>query len=101
MGDFADYFGSRWHCYLGDIIATIPVPLVFAKGEFESGLATKRLNEFVADPYPYLDEAAKKKMTTPHSDLLRKFTELALEESGEMVRRNYSGWERPKLTVGL
>ena len=29
--DFEDYLGPRWHCYLGDIIATIPVPLVFAK----------------------------------------------------------------------
>jgi hypothetical protein len=23
--DFADYFGSRWHFYLGDIIAGIPM----------------------------------------------------------------------------
>ena len=33
-----------------------------------------------ADPYPYLDEAAKKKMATAHSDLLRKFTELTFDE---------------------
>jgi len=32
-GDFADYFGSRWHYYLGAIIAAIPVPLVFGKSE--------------------------------------------------------------------
>ena len=82
--DFEDYLGPRWHCYLGDIIAKIPVPLLFAKGEFESGLAAKRLNEYVADPYPYLDEAARKKMDTAHSDLLRKFTELALDKLAEM-----------------
>lgn len=32
--DFADYFGSRWHYYLGDIIAGIPMPFVFAPGLF-------------------------------------------------------------------
>jgi hypothetical protein len=37
-GDFADYFGPRWRYYLGDIIASIPVPWKFAKGDFESGL---------------------------------------------------------------
>src|SRR5208282_2471989 len=51
--DFEDYLGPRWHCYLGDIIATIPVPLVFAKGQFESGVAARLLNEFATDPYPY------------------------------------------------
>jgi hypothetical protein len=58
--------------------------LLFAKSEFESGLASKRLNEFVANPYSCLDEAAKKKMTTAHSGLLRKFTELALDKLAEM-----------------
>jgi hypothetical protein len=82
--DFEDYLGPRWHCYLGDIIATIPVPLMFAKGQFESGVAARLLNEFASDPYPYLDEAAKKKMRTAHSDLLRKFTELAFDESADV-----------------
>jgi hypothetical protein len=59
------------------------VALVFAKGQFESGVAATLLNEFAEDQYPYLDEAAKKKMTTAHSDLLRKFTELAFDESAE------------------
>jgi hypothetical protein len=31
-GDFADYLGPRWYFYLGDIIASIPVPWKFAKG---------------------------------------------------------------------
>jgi hypothetical protein len=81
--DFEDYLGPRWHCYLGDIIATIPVPLVFAKGQFEVGVAARLLNEFAANPYPYLDEGAKKKMAAAHSDLLRKFTELAFEQSAQ------------------
>jgi hypothetical protein len=53
--------------------------LVFAKGQFESGVAAKLLIQFAADPYPFLDEAARKKMNTAHSDLLRKFTELAFD----------------------
>jgi hypothetical protein len=87
--DFEDYLGPRWHCYLGDIIATIPVPLVFAKGQFENGVAAKLLNEFAADPYPYLDEAAKKKMTTAQSDLLRKFTDLAFDESAKVRSQEF------------
>jgi hypothetical protein len=46
--DFEDYLGPRWHCYLADIIATIPVPSVFAKGQLESGIAARLLNEFVS-----------------------------------------------------
>jgi hypothetical protein len=42
------------------------------------------LNEFAADPYPYLDEAGKKKMKMAYSDLLRKFTHMAFDESAEM-----------------
>jgi hypothetical protein len=61
--NFEDYFGSRWNCYLSDIIATIPIPLKFAKDQFESGIAVRLLNEFAADPYPYLDEATRKKWT--------------------------------------
>jgi hypothetical protein len=82
-GDFADYFGSRWHYYLGAIIATIPVPFVFDKGHFKSGLATKVLMDYAADPFPFLDEAGKKKMRMAHSDLLRKFTDLAFDEVAE------------------
>jgi hypothetical protein len=82
--DFEDYFGPRWNCYLSDIIATIPVPLVFAKGQFEGDVAARLLGEFAADPYPYLDEAAKKKMTTAQSDLLRKFEKFAFGESAEV-----------------
>jgi hypothetical protein len=93
-GDFADYFGSRWHYYLGAIIATIPVPFVFAKDQFKSGLATKVLRDYATDPFPYLDEATKKKMTVAHSDLLRKFTDLAFDESAE------TRWQESQRTEG-
>jgi hypothetical protein len=81
--DFEDYLGPRWHCYLSDIIATIPMPLRFARGDFESGLAARLLSEYAADPYPYLDEAAKKKIAIVQSDLLRKFDHFALDESAQ------------------
>lgn len=82
--DFADYFGPRWYFYLGDIIASIPVPLMFLKGQFESGVAAKLLNDFAENPEPYLDEKGKKKMVNVQSDLLRKFTDLAFDEGAEM-----------------
>ena len=38
-GDYADYFGPRWHYCIGDIIAGIPIPFKFGKGDFEKGIA--------------------------------------------------------------
>jgi hypothetical protein len=75
--------GPHWHHYLGDIIAAIPVPWKFAKRDFESRRATKVLSNHAADPYSNLDEAGKKKMKMAHSDLWRKFIDLALDESAE------------------
>ena len=46
-------------------------------------MAARPLNEFAADPYPYLDKAARQKMDTAHSDLLRKFQEIAFDKSAE------------------
>lgn len=81
--DFEDYLGQRWHCYLSDVIATIPVPLRFAKGDFETGLAARLLDESAADPYPFSDDAAKRKMITAQSDLLRKVQDLASDDAAE------------------
>ncbi len=99
-GDFADYFGPRWHYYIGNVIAAIPVPFKFDKGQFESGVATKVLMEFAADPFPYLDEAMKRQMTAVNSDLLRKFTELAFDESAEMRWEESRPMEADNIDVG-
>jgi hypothetical protein len=99
-GDFADYFGSRWHYYLGEIIASIPVPLVFGKGQFESGVAAMMLREYVLDPLPYLDDAGKKSMIAAHSGLLRKFTELAFDESAEARWEESRPAEADNIDVG-
>jgi len=47
-------------------------------------VATKVLRDFAQDPFPYLDEAEKKKMTAAHSALLRKFTDLPFDESAKV-----------------
>jgi len=80
--------------------AAIPVPLVCGKGQFESGVAAKVLREFAQDPFPYLDEAGKKKMMAAHSDLLRKFTELAFDEAAEMRWEESRPMEADNIDVG-
>jgi hypothetical protein len=56
-----------------------------AQGQFESGLATKVLND-LADYFPYLDAEGKGKRFTAHSDLLQKFTELAFDEAFSLAK---------------
>jgi hypothetical protein len=99
-GDFADYFGPRWHFYLGDIIASIPVPWKFAKGDFESGLAAKVLRGFVADPVPVLSQEEKAQMTAAGSALLRKFTDLAFDESAAVRWQESQPTEADNIDVG-
>jgi hypothetical protein len=82
--DLADYFGSRWHYYLGDIIAGIPMPFVFAPDYFQNGIAAKVLRSFAEEPLAYLADAMKKKMAMVQSDLLRKFTDIAFDESAQV-----------------
>jgi hypothetical protein len=99
-GDFADYFGPRWHFYLGDIIASIPVPWKFAKGDFESGLAAKVLRGFVEDPFPVLSKEENARMTAAHSALLRKFTDLAFDESAAVRWQESQPTEADNIDVG-
>jgi len=99
-GDFADYFGPRWNYYLRDIIAEIPVPMVFGKYDFERGIAAKILNDFAENPFPYLDEAGKKKMMAVHTALLRKFSELAFDDAAEMRWRESESAEADNIDVG-
>jgi len=41
------------------------------------------LIDYAENPYPYLDEAGKKKIAMAQSDLLRKFTDLAFDDSAK------------------
>jgi hypothetical protein len=99
-GDFANYFGPRWNYYLGDPIAAIPVPMVFAKGDFERGIAVKILNDFAENPVPYLDEETKKKLAAVNSMLLRKFTELAFDDMAEVRWQESQRAEADNIDVG-
>jgi hypothetical protein len=76
---FADCFGPRWNYYLRDIIASIPIPLRFGKGDFESGMAAKLLALYAEDPLPFLDSESKKKMAAAQRMLWLKFEELAFD----------------------
>jgi len=42
------------------VVAGRAVPLVFGKGQFESGVAAKVLREFAQDPFPYLRRPCQK-----------------------------------------
>jgi len=78
---FADFFGPRWNYYLRDIIASIPIPLVFGKSNFETGVAAKLLEAYTTDPLPYLDPESKKKMSAAYRMMWRKFEEIAFDVS--------------------
>jgi hypothetical protein len=99
-GDFADYFGGRWNYYLRDIIACIPVPLIFGKGLFEAGLAAKWLNLFVDNPLPFLDAETKKQMATVQRDLWSKFLDLAFDTPGPTSPRKPRPQPADNLDVG-
>jgi len=98
--DFANFFGPRWHYYLGDLIAAIPVPMVFAKGDFERGIAAKILNDFAENPTPYLDEETNKKLVAVNAMLLRKFSELAFDDMAEARWRESGLAEADNIDVG-
>jgi len=97
---FADFFGPRWNYYLRDIIASIPIPLVFAKGNFESGVAAKLLAQYVADPLPYLDPETKKKMSAAYRALWRKFEEIAFDTSAQSRWQEATSPEADNIDVG-
>ena len=99
-GDFADYFGPRWNYYIGDIIAAIPVPMLFGKGDFERGIAAKILNDYAENPTPYLDEELQKKLAAVQRALLRKFTDLAFGELMEIRSREERPTEAANIDVG-
>jgi hypothetical protein len=98
--DFANFFGPRWHYYLGDLIAAIPVPMVFAKGDFERGIAAKILNDFAENPTPYLDEETNKKLVAVNAMLLRKFSELAFDDMAEARWQESGLAEADNIDVG-
>ena len=74
--------------------------MVFAKGDFERGLAVKILNDFAENPLPYLDEEAKQKLAAVNSMLLRKFAELAFDDRAQVRWQESAPGEADNLNVG-
>ena len=74
--------------------------MVFAKGDFERGLAVNILNDFAENPVPYLDEEAKGKLAAVHALLLRKFGELAFDDRAQVRWQESEAGEADNLDVG-
>lgn len=83
-GDFADFFGPQWNYYLKNTLAWIPMPVRFAKGDFESGLAAQVLARYAENPKLYLDDRGKAKIDQVASELWRHLRK-ALEENTEAL----------------
>ena len=58
------------------------------------------LRDYAADPFPYLDDAGKEKVTAAHGALLRKFTDLAFDESAEVRWQESQPTEADNFDVG-
>jgi hypothetical protein len=99
-GLFADCFGPRWNYYLRDIIAGIPIPLVFGKGCFESGVAARSLAEYTKDPWPCLGPESKEKMKTACKMMWMKFKELAFDAPATAHWREARPREADNIDVG-
>jgi len=94
---FAAAFLSHIHSLIS--IATIPLPHLARaslKAEWRQGCC----GSFAQDPFPYLDEAEKKQRMAAHSELLRKFTELAFDEAAEMRWQESQPAEADHIDVG-
>jgi hypothetical protein len=85
-GDFAEYFGPRWHFYLKNAIAWVPMPFKFLKGAFESGFAGELLADYGERPEIYLDERGKARLADVSRELWRRLEEI-LEESVDLRLR--------------
>ncbi len=77
-----------------------PCALEFAKGDFESGLAANVLRGFAEDPFAVLSREEKAQMTAAHAALLRKFDELAFDESAAIRWQEAQPTEADNIDVG-
>jgi hypothetical protein len=84
-GDFADYFGPRWHYKLKNAIAEVPQPFRFLKGDFEWGRAVRILQVYASAPESYLDEQDRAKLAGVSRELWRRLEETFEENSEDLV----------------
>jgi len=72
----------------------------FKKGDSQSGLAVKILNDFAENPFPYLDTERKKTLRAINTMLLRKFSELACDEMAQTRWQEAQPAEADNVDVG-
>jgi hypothetical protein len=85
-GDFADYFGPRWHFRLKNIIRWVPMPFRFLKGDFESGLALRTLRAYAQAPKLCLDEREQAKIGDVSREMWRRLEETFDENSDALLQ---------------
>lgn len=98
--DFAEYFGARWNYYLGDIIAGIPVPFIFGKGDFKGGVASRLLNLFAENPFLFFDDELKRKMAAVSRGVWLKFEGLAFDAAATARWQEARPQEADNIDVG-
>ncbi len=84
-GDFAEYFGRRWHYRLKNIIGWLPIPFRFAKGDFESGVALRALQGYAQSPESCLDDREKRRLVEVRGELWRRLEESLGENSDKLI----------------
>ena len=85
-GDFAEYFGARWHYRLKNVIAWVPMPFRFQKGDFASGLAGRVLKAYAVNPKEYLEDHEKTKIDDVGREVWRQLEESFDENSEALVK---------------
>jgi hypothetical protein len=84
-GDFAEYFGPRWHYLLKNAIAWVPIPFRFQRYDFATGVAVHTLRAYAAAPEEFLEGRDKAKIGHVTSELWRRLEEKLGENSDALV----------------
>ena len=84
--DFAEYFGPRWPFRLKNVIAWIPMPFRFRKGDFQSGMAARVLKAYAQSPKSFVDERDRAKIDDVSGELWRRLEESLGENSETLMK---------------
>ena len=79
--DFSEYFGPRWHYYLRNALASIPIPFRFKRGDFEAGFAARMLALYADDPVLFLTDEKRRNYADASRDLWRRLNEAVMEST--------------------
>jgi hypothetical protein len=82
------------------LATALPIPLVFGKGIFDSGVAAQLLAQYAEDPLPHLDSELKKKMAAACRMMWFKFEELAFDAPAKAHWRGARSEQADNIDVG-